>query len=243
MLRLRSSCDQLKNSVQFYHMRIVKEYSFKEGKEFVTEHHPEELAEVISTIEHLDAISCLTKASSEKTKSGQLLFSPLDLNKAMKLELCSSGWTEKSNGKKGYIEPRHKFNGNRFREMDGLKNKVGLEIQFGKYAFMGYDIFSKMVIFNKLGFIECGIEVVPGNELCKHMSTGVSDFDQLMIGFEYRGEADIDIPVYVLGIGLTDREKSERERLQALYINDKEAALKEIKLREYKGAPPGPKNL
>jgi hypothetical protein len=29
-----------------------------------------------------------------------------------------------------------------FRAMDGVKNGVGLEIQFGKYAFMGYDILS-----------------------------------------------------------------------------------------------------
>lgn len=205
--------------------------------------HAPELQEVLDAITNLDAIACLTKLSSEKTKVGQLLFSPPDLNKAMKLELCEHGWTEKSEGKKGYIEPRHVFSGSRFREMDGLKNKVGLEIQFGKYAFMGYDIFSKMVIFNKLGLIECGIEVVPVNELCKYMSTGVSDFDQLLIDFEYRGEADIDIPVYVIGIGLTDREKEERLRLQELYSTDKEAALKELKLREYKGAPPGPKSV
>jgi len=123
-------------------MQVVKSYSFKKGEEFLKEHHKEELAEVLSAIKHLNAISCLTKLSSEKTKVGQLLFSPPDLNKALKLELCDHGWTEKSNGKKGYIEPRHAFGKNRFREMDGIKNKVGLEIQFGKYAFMGYDIFS-----------------------------------------------------------------------------------------------------
>ena len=223
-------------------MKVVKTYSFKKGEEYVKNHHPKELKDVISAIENLNAISCLTKLSSEKTKVGQLLFSPPDLNKVMKLELCDKGWTEKSNGKKGYAEPRHVFSGSRFREMDGIKNKVGLEIQFGKYAFMGYDIFSKMVIFNKLGRIECGIEVVPVNSLCKYMSTGVSDFDQLLIDFEYRGESDIDMPVYVIGIGLTEEEERDRARLQSLYSTDKEKALKEIKLKVYNGNPPGPKN-
>lgn len=223
-------------------MRIVSTYSFKGGEEFIKQHHPTELAEVIAAISNLDAVTCLTKLSSEKTKVGQLLFSPPALNKALKTELCEVGWTEKSDGKKGYIEPRHKFSGNRFREMDGLKNKVGLEIQFGKYAFMGYDIFSKMVIFNKLGLIECGIEVVPVNELCKHMSTGVSDFGQLLIDFEFRGPSDIDIPVFVIGIGLTEKEEADRDRLQKLYTTDKKEALKEIQLKQYNGTPPGPKS-
>lgn len=224
-------------------MKVIKTYSFKGGEEYINKHHKEELKQVLDAISNLNAINCLTKLSSEKTKVGQLLFSPPDLNKAMKLELCDKGWTEKSKGKKGYLEPRHVFSGNRFREMDGIKNKVGLEIQFGKYAFMGYDIFSKMVIFNKLGLIDCGIEVVPVNELCKYMSTGVSDFDQLAIDFEYRGESDIDIPVYVIGIGLTDTEKEQRVRLQDLYKNNKEEALKEIKLKKYNGNLPGPKNV
>jgi hypothetical protein len=222
-------------------MKVVNTYSFKGGEAFIKKRHPKELREVLAAIKHLDATTCLTKESSEKTKVGQLLFSPPDLNKGMKLELCDSGWTKKSSGKKGYLEPRYAFGGNRFREMDGIKNKVGLEIQFGKYAFMGYDIFSKMVIFNKLGLIECGIEVVPVNELCKYMSTGVSDFDQLLIDFKYRGESNIDIPVFAIGIGLTDEEKVGREKIQKLYSTDKEKALRFIKLRKYNGSKPGPK--
>lgn len=221
-------------------MRVARTYSFKGGEAFVMRRHATELREVLAAIRHLDATTCLTKESSEKTKFGQLLFSPPDLNKAMKIELSDHGWTEKSDGKKGYIEPRYAFGGSRFREMDGIKNKVGLEIQFGKYAFMGYDIFSKMVIFNKLGLIECGIEVVPVNEVCKHMSTGVSDFDQLMIDFKYRGESNIDIPVFVIGLGLTDGEKKKREKIQKLYSTDRKAALKLIKVRKYNGSPPGP---
>ncbi len=222
-------------------MKIINSYSFNGGEKYVREKKPEQLREVEEAIGHLDAISCLTKLSEEKTKVKKLLFSPGALNSAMKLELCESGWTKKkTTGKKGYIEPRHYF-GRRFREMDGLKNNVGLEIQFGKYSFMGYDIFSKMVIFNKAGLISCGIEVVAAHDLCKYMSTGVSDFDQLLIDFEHRGVSNLDIPVYVIGIGLTDHEKSERTRIQDIYTSNPIEALKILKLREYKGAPPGPK--
>lgn len=223
-------------------MKIVNTYSFKDGEKFLNSIYPKELDDVIWAIEHLDATTCLTKESEEKTMKGKLLFSPRDLNDNLKMVLHKRGWTEKVQGKKKkFAEPRHAFGKGRFREMDGIKNKVGLEIQFGKYAFMGYDIFSKMVIFNKLGYITCGIEVVPAQELVKQMSTGVSSFDQLLVDFENRGESNIDIPVYVIGIGLSEAEKIKTQKIQELFLNNRKEALKSIRLRKYNGASPGPK--
>lgn len=223
-------------------MKIVNTYSFKKGEEFIKSKHPQELEEVIRAIKRIDATHCLTKESKEKTMKGELLFSPRDLNEHLKLTLHKKSWTAKTDGKKkAFAEPRHAFGGGRFREMDGIKNKVGLEIQFGKYAFMGYDIFSKMIIFKNLGYIECGIEVVPAVELVKQMSTGVSSFDQLLVDFENRGESDIDIPVYVIGIGLTDQEREQADKLRYLFKNNKKEALSTIKLRKYHGSKPGPK--
>ena len=223
-------------------MKIVNTFSFKGGKKFLIIKHRQELQEVFDAIKELDASLCLTKESAEKTMKGELLFSPRDMNEYLKLALHKKSWTAKADGKKKtFAEPRHAFGGGRFREMDGMKNKVGLEIQFGKYAFMGYDIFSKMIIFKNLGYIECGIEVVPAEELAKQMSTGVSYFNQLLVDFENRGESNIDIPVFVIGIGLTDQEKRKSEALQALFKNNKKEALISIKLRKYHGSKPGPK--
>lgn len=223
-------------------MRIVNTYSFKKGEEFLKKKHPKELSEVLEAIKNLDATCCLTKESKEKTMKGELLFSPRDLNDHLKLALHKKSWTAKADGKKkAFAEPRHAFGGGRFREMDGMKNKVGLEIQFGKYAFMGYDIFSKMIIFKNLGYIECGIEVVPATELVKQMSTGVSSFDQLLVDFENRGESNIDIPVFIIGIGLTKQKNEKAHDLQHLFRSNKKEALASIKLRKYHGSKPGPK--
>lgn len=224
-------------------MKVVTTYSFKGGEEYIKTHYAKELQEVYENIAALDATLCLTKESKEKTKVGKLLFSPVDMNNYLKLLFHEMGWTKKSQeGKKRkFVEPRHAFGKGRFREMDGLKNEVGLEIQFGKYAFMGYDIFSKMVIFNKLGYIKCGIEIVPSVELVKQMSTGVSSFDQLLVDFEHRGESNIDIPVLVISLGLTDEERTQSEALQELFKNNRDEALKKITLRTYNGSKPGPK--
>ena len=84
--------------------------------------------------------------------------------------------------------------------MNFVKRKLGGEIQFGRYAFMVYNVCAKMTIFKNLGHIEAGIEVVPVKSLAEHMSTGVSYFEQFVWDLQQRGPADIDVPVLILGI-------------------------------------------
>ncbi len=57
-----------------------------------------------------------------------------------------------------------------------------------------------MTIFAKLEVIDCGVEIVPVKALAKHMSTGVSYFEQFVWDLQHRGVSDIDIPVLILGI-------------------------------------------
>jgi hypothetical protein len=81
-----------------------------------------------------------------------------------------------------YYQPNYKpkaLNKGAFREMDFVKNKIGVEVQFGKYAFMVYNVCAKMTIFHNLGIIDKGIEIVPVKEFADEMSTGVSYFEQL----------------------------------------------------------------
>ena len=73
-------------------------------------------------------------------------------------------------------------------------------MQFGKYAFMVYNVCAKMTIFHKLDVIDIGIEIVPVKQFAAEMSTGVSYFEQFVWDLEQRGVADIDIPVLILGI-------------------------------------------
>jgi hypothetical protein len=223
-------------------MEVKEIYSHKGGMEFIQTHHAAELEEIYQAIQVCDAVACLSKLSKEKTKP-PLLFSPVALNKKLKNFLSPIGWTEAApESGKGFSEPRISFGDGRFREMDGIKNKVGLEIQFGKYAFMGYDIFSKMPLFAKKGLIECGVEIVGIHSLVKEMSTGVSSFDQITIDMEHRGVADIDIPTLVIGIGCTDKELIDCVAKRVRFSKYKEAMLAsgEVSMGN-KGEAPGPK--
>ena len=81
-----------------------------------------------------------------------------------------------------------------------IKEELGIEVQFGKYAFMVYNVCAKMTIFSNLGIIDMGVEIVPIKQFADEMSTGVSYFEQFVWDLENRGVSDIDIPVLVLGI-------------------------------------------
>lgn len=103
-----------------------------------------------------------------------------------------------------------------FRDMDFLKEKLGVEVQFGKYSFMVYNVAAKMTIFRNLGFIDTGIEVVPVKRFALQMSSGVSYFEQFVWDLEQRGVADIDVPVLILGIDSELPNNVKRPRGQRL---------------------------
>lgn len=236
-------------------MRIAKRYSHKAGEALLYRDKSHLIEEIEAAIHDISALDCLTKISQEASrlsKWGGLLFSPRTINAYFKAKLLIPyGWLVWNEKSQQYHEPTLRFaaesgikGSDRYRKLDGIKDRVGLEVQLGKYAFMGYDVFSKMLIFRNQGLIDYGIEIVLTQEMIDCMSTGVSAFEHLMIDFKYRGEADIDIPVLVLGIEPTKEEWEEVFALQALFKKDPALAQQQypnIGTSDLKGTKPGPK--
>lgn len=184
----------------------MAEYSFNDGKAAVEKTYPHLFKEVVKAVATVNADSHKTKSSKEKTMPGRMFFNPKSMNRAFESFFLALGWEKKKAlsvySTEYYIEG-YKPSGTArgaFREMDFVKEKLGLEVQFGKYAFMVYNVCAKMTIFHKLGLIDTGIEIVPVKGFADHMSTGVSYFEQFVWDLEQRGIADIDIPVLILGI-------------------------------------------
>jgi len=187
-------------------MIIAGIYPFNEGEKIIIQKHPHILKEIQEIIDSIDANSYINKESKEKTMPGKMLYSPINLNIAFKKEFIKHGWntvripcdypTEYYTEK--YI-PK-KITGRPFREMDFIKENLGVEIQLGKYAFMVYNVCAKMTIFNKRGYIDAGVEVVPIKTFADKMSTGVSYFEQFVWDLKERGVSNIDIPVLIYGI-------------------------------------------
>lgn len=189
-------------------MRIAGRFSFNKGEEIVKSKYPRLLVEVEGAISQVDAASCKVKASKEKTMQGRLLYSPVRLNKEFKRLLSPLGWESirvECTYATEFYAPDYKAKVLRkgaFREMDFVKEKLGVEVQFGKYSFMVYNVSAKMTIFSNLLHIDTGIEIVPVKNLAEEMSSGVSYFEQFVWDLQKRGISNIDVPVLILGIDI-----------------------------------------
>ena len=75
-------------------MKIVHTYSHLNGLEYRLVHKKSLWDEVREVINGVDGSACKTKVSKEKTKSGKVLFSPIDMNKAFCGLLSKRGWSE-----------------------------------------------------------------------------------------------------------------------------------------------------
>lgn len=188
-------------------MRVVAEYPFNCTKEWFKDTYSRLLREIYQAVDLVDAEAAKTKVSQEKTRPGKVQYSPIGLNDQFKTLLYPLGWNpvkvqcdySQEYYVSGYQAPVIK---DAYREMDFIKEDLGVEVQFGKYSFMVYNVCAKMTIFHNLGHINAGVEIVPVKHLSKDMSTGVSYFEQFEWDLRNRGVSDIDIPVLILGIDI-----------------------------------------
>ena len=189
-----------------YEDRIIRyDELFDSIEKYAEEKYPELLQEVRKAIASIKAAEHLIKESEEKTMKGRMLYSPPSLNKGFKKFLYPIGWINhkvecdysRDHYVKGYAPTDTK---GAFRDMDFVKDTLGVEVQFGKYAFMVYNVCAKMTIFHNLGIIKAGVEIVPVKKFANEMSTGVSYFEQFAWDLSKRGVSNIDIPVLILGI-------------------------------------------
>jgi len=176
-------------------MIIAGLYSFKGGQAVLESAYRSELHEIKRAI-----------ASVNATTPDRALYTPRYLSRILRQQFKACGWQKRpvrcEYTTKFYVRgyapaPLSK---DMVREMDLVKNRVGVEIQFGKYASVVYDICAKMTIFYKLGVIDVGVQIVPIQAFSSQMSSRVLCFEQSVWDLEHRGVADIDIPVLVLGI-------------------------------------------
>jgi len=155
------------------------------------------------------------KISKEKNREGEMLISPSSVNTNMASELASRGWGKKRRTfwfgedinmfkKSFYMSEEIQKNlagddqHHSYMEVDFWKNHIGMEVQFGKYAFIIHD-YVKMKMFYDLGLIDYGIELVPSRNMKKEMSSGPCYFEQARM-YLFPLESFLDFPILVVGV-------------------------------------------
>ena len=73
-------------------MRMAAHYSHLNGLEYLLVHQPVLWDQIQSVVSDIDAESCRTKISEEKTKRGRRLYSPIAMNNEFSNRFTSQDW-------------------------------------------------------------------------------------------------------------------------------------------------------
>jgi hypothetical protein len=202
-------------------MKIAQKYSHLNGEEYLIVHHNKLYQEIKDVIASINADAFRTKISKEKRKIGDSLLSPIDLNKAFNKAFYKRKWEESrynyyitldrelmeksvlmsakeqkefliENGEK---EPIYSYN-----QTDFVKDKIAVEVQFGKYAFVAFDLFVKHMLFYSGGKINLGIEILPTKKMQAQMSSGIAYYEGEVYNVMRQGRNSPPVPLLILGI-------------------------------------------
>ncbi len=97
--------------------------------------------------------------------------------------------------KNGEESPIYSYN-----QTDFVKKKIAVEVQFGKYSFVAYDLFVKHMLFYSGGIINLGIEILPTKNMQSQMSSGVAYYEGEVYNVMRQGRNSPPVPLLILGI-------------------------------------------
>ena len=87
-----------------------------------------------------------------------------------------------------------------YNQTDFVKNRVAIEVQFGKYSVVAYDLFVKHLAFYVGDKIDVGIEILPMKSLQSEMSSGVSYYEGELYNVVRQGRGVPAVPLIIIGI-------------------------------------------
>lgn len=201
-------------------MKIANEYNHLNAKEFLIVNRNADFLDIQNSIKKVDANQFL-KISCDITKLGQVLYSQKDINSAIKKSLQSYGWKERRVNyyvtgderttrdiisihdkaeQKKIIEERGFISYSTFNQIDFQKDRIAVEVQFGKYFSVAYDLHVKHTFFYSRNDIDVGIEIIPTKNMEEHMDTGVPWFENEVTNVIREGRTNPPVPILILGI-------------------------------------------
>ena len=201
-------------------MKIVERYSHLNGWEYLLVHKKQLWEEIESVISGIDAEKYRTKVSKERGMIGKQLYNPPEMNIAFKERLQEKGWKESRVSywvtrneqlvRKTLSMPQEEQKSEilaagekpifSYNQTDFVKERIALEVQFGKYAFVAYDLFVKHLAFYVGNHIDVGVEILPMKSMQKKMSSGVGYYEGEFYNVVRQGRGVPAVPLVILGI-------------------------------------------
>jgi hypothetical protein len=201
-------------------LKIAAHYSHLNGLEFLMVHKPGLWKEIQDVIKKADATLCQTKVSKEARTKGQLFYSPRAMNKAIRAGFAGHKWSERRISywvtsdarlirktlfmgpaqQKAEIEDAGLKPLGSYNQTDFVKERVAVEVQFGKYAFVAYDLFVKHLAFYVGDVIDVGVEILPMKDLQQKMSSGVGYYEGELYNLIREGRGVPAVPLIIIGV-------------------------------------------
>ena len=195
-------------------------HSHLNGFEWIMYHNPDRWNEIERIIENINAEEYRSKLSKEKTMPGKRLYSPKELNKRMNNDFNDVGWYESRTNywvtddynlinktmrepfekQKSVIKSAGKKPIMSYNQTDFIKDRIAVEIQFGKYSFIAYDLFVKHLAFYVGGEIDLGVEILPMKSMQSEMSSGPGYYEGALYDVVRQGRGVPSVPLILIGI-------------------------------------------
>lgn len=201
-------------------MKIAARHSHLNGWEFIKVHKPKLWDEIEEVIAGIDAEKCKTKKSKEKRTRGRMFYAPKVMNKRMDEAFGERKWKEQRASywvtedaeliektlKLSPVEQRKQIEaaGKRaifsYNQTDFVKDRIAVEVQFGKYSFIAYDLFVKHMAFYIGNLIDVGVEILPMKALQEQMSSGVGYYEGELYNLIREGRGVPAVPLVLIGV-------------------------------------------
>lgn len=201
-------------------MKIQTMHSHLNGHEWLLVHEPQIWHEIEQIIAAVDADEHRTKVSNEKTMRGRMLYAPGPINASLKRRFDDRGWQETRTqywvtddynlirrtmtlteaDQKREIEKAGRTPIKSYNQTDFVKRRVAVEVQFGKYNFIAYDLFVKHLAFYVGDQIDVGVEVLPMKAMQQNMSSGPGYYEGALYDLARQGRGVPAVPLVLVGV-------------------------------------------
>lgn len=200
-------------------MKIAQTYSHLNGLEFLLVHKPDLWNEVEEIIAEVDITAYQATLFDQEQVGKRRLYSSVDVHFTFKQTLIKWTWRE---GSLSYgnavgedrrlretIAPSQKSrreSGDFSHDMiyncqtSLIKDRVGIEVQFGEPSLAAYDLFVKHLAFYVGDQIDVGIEILPMKSLQAQMSSGVAYYEGELYNVIRQGRGVPSVPLVLIGL-------------------------------------------
>jgi len=151
---------------------------------------------------------------------GKLLYAPIEMNKRFCTLLNAQDWlqsrvtywvtkdakliratmTKSAEEQKEEIIAAGETPIMSYNQTDFVKDRIALEVQFGKYSFVAYDLFVKHLAFYVRDEIDVGIEILAMKSMQAKMSSGPAYYEGELYNILRNGRGVPGVPLVIVGV-------------------------------------------